>query len=346
MRIFQILFLLLFFHLACGASYAQGGLVRGAKNVLSPQVILRAQRAFSQRQLFNQISRGLVQVSRPGAAEVLGTGFVFRARQRVWVAMPYHIGGMAGSRRVIRFAGENGVPQEREISIAVNGNAGWHAPDISLAEFPPEDVRFVQPLSIGAPLLNETAYSFGYVSGRPAGLEEILPMKRCLFNAEGFGLISDRFIPGEAASAPFNISGYCGSPVVQWIDGRWRAVGLHTGSYVTANGRTRSFAVNLPRVLPLLLNRYLKNGSGFSRDLLFRGWLVGKLLPSEKVHAVEVLRGGERIFVQLLRNYPNPYSDEHSELALPDADLRPGDEIRFEIRNNQRETRFLSRKLP
>ena len=53
-----------------------------------------------------------------------------------------------------------------------------------------------------------------------------------------------------------------------------------------------------------------------------------------------------RIFIQLLRNYPNPYSDEHSELALGNFELLSGDEIRFEIRNNQREVRFLSHKLP
>ena len=346
MRIFQFLFLLLFFHLACGSSYAQGGLVRGAKNIMSIQAIQLARQSFVQGQLLNQVSRGLVQISRPGASEVLGTGFIFSSRQRLWVAMPYHIGGVTGSRRVIRFTGENHQLVEREISIVANGNAGWHAPDVSLAEFPPQDAPLVQPLAIGTPLLNQTAYSFGYVSGRTAGLEGILPMERYLFNAEGFGLMADRRIPGEDVENPFNISGYCGSPVVQWVDGKWRAVGLHTGSCVTEKGHTRSFAVNLPRVLPLLLNRYLKNGSGFSRDLSFRGWLIGKLLPSEKVHAVEVLRGGERIFIQLLRNYPNPYSDEHSELALGNFELLSGDEIRFEIRNNQREVRFLSHKLP
>lgn len=345
MRIFKFLFLFLFFQLACGASYAQGSLGRGAENILSTQIQV-ARQSFIRTHLLNRVSRGVVQISRPGVQKVLGTGFVFSSRQRLWVAMPYHIGGVAGSRRVIRFVGENQQLVEREISIVANGNAGWHAPDVSLAEFPQEDAPLVQPLSIGTPVLNQTAYSFGYVAGRISGPDEILPVSRHILNAEGFGLIADRYIPGEDAANPFNISGYCGAPVVQLVDGKWRAVGLHTGSCVTESGRMWSFAVNLPKVLPLLLNRYLKNGSGFSRDLLFRGWQLGKLLPSERVYCVEVLRGGESVFVQSLRNYPNPYSDEHSELALGSFEVQSGDEIRFEIRNNQREARFISYRLP
>ncbi len=345
MRIISFLCLIVSTVLSSSA-WAQVPLARGAKAVLSPQSIKVAREAFSQGQLLRNVSRGLVQVSRPGSQEVLGTGFVFRARARLWVAMPYHIGGVAGSPRVIRFMGENNVPQEREITIAVNGNAGWHAPDVSLAEFPAQDAPFVQPLTIGAPLLNKTAYSFGYVSGRVAGLDEILPMKRYIFNAEGFGLMADRYIPGEEMENPFNISGYCGSPVMQQIDGKWRAVGLHTGSCITPSGRTRSFAVNLPRIVPLLLNRYLGKGAEYSRSLVFRGWALGKLLPSERVYSVEVWRSGECVFNLLLRNFPSPYSDEHSELALADFELQAQDEIRYTIRNNQRETRFVSHFLP
>lgn len=314
--------------------------------VLSPQVIAQVQQNFGRRSLLNQVAHSVVQISRPGVPEVLGTGFVFRAHNRLWVAMPYHIGGVAGSRRVIRFAGKNNQPQELEITIAVNGNAGWHAPDVSLAEFPREYKSFVKPLTIGSPQVNSRAFSFGYVAGREAGLEELLPIRRFLFSTEGFGVISNRHIVGEDPTNPFNISGYCGAPVVQWINGSWRAVALHTGSCMMPNGRMRAFAVNLPRVVPLLLNRYLDKKKGFSRNLVFRGWDIGQLLPSERVHSVEVWRNGERIFYRLLRNFPGPYSDEHSELALEDFDLLHGDELRYQIRNNQREMRFISYVLP
>lgn len=346
MKIFQCLFLLLFCYLACGSLYAQGGLARGVKSIVSVRSIQLARQAFTQRKLISQVSRGLVQISRPGASEVLGTGFIVSSHRRLWVAMPYHIGGVAGSRRLIRFIGENQQPVEREISIVANGNAGWHSLDISLAEFPPEEAPFVQPLSIGAPMLNKEAYSFGYVYGRVSGLEEILPMERYLFNAEGFGLTADRRIFGEDVKNPFNISGYCGSPVVQQIDGQWNVVGMHVGSCEVAEGLPRSFAVNMSKGLPLLLNRYLENGYSFSRDLSFRGWSIGKLLPSERVYAVSVLRDGEIVFVQELRNYPHPYSDDHCELAFGDFELLSGDELHFSIRNNQREMRHITYKLP
>lgn len=346
MRIFWFLFFTFLFQLLTNAAFARGVAARNATNLLSSQCLKAARQAFAQKQLFAQVSRGLVQVSRLGAKVVLGTGFVFRSRNRLWVAMPYHIGGVAGSRRVIRFAGENNVPLEREISIVANGNAGWHAPDVSLAEFPGQDVRFVDPIPLGAPRLDEEAYSFGYVSGRVSALDEILPVKRHFFSAEGFGLIADRQISGEDFSAPYNISGYCGSPVMQQINGTWRAVGLHTGSCIAKDGSMRSFAVNLYRVIPLLLNRYLEHKSGYSRDLVFRGWQLDKLLPSERVFAVEVWRNGACVFRRLLRNFPAPYSDEHSELALADFELNPRDEIRYNIHNNQRETRFVSYVLP
>lgn len=346
MRIICFLFFILIFCVEGAPVCAQVPFMRGGTAVLSPEAIGVARAVFSQRRLLTQVSRGIIQISRPGSPEVLGTGFVFRARKRLWVAMPYHIGGVAGTRRMIRFAGADNLPQEREITIAVNGNAGWHAPDVSLAEFPPQDAAFVQPLSLAAPRLNEVAYSFGYVSGRICGLDELLPVRRSVFNAEGFGLISNRIIAGEDPKNPFNISGYCGAPVMQRVGGEWRAVGLHTGSCVTESGLTRGFAVNVTRIVPLLLNRYLGKGSGFSRELAFRGWILDKLLPSERIYSIEVLRGGERVFMRFLRNFPSPYSDEHSELALADFELAPQDRIRYEIRNNQRETRYVSHILP
>lgn len=320
--------------------------MRAARPVLSPQAVRIAHQAFKYPKVLHRVSRSVVQISRPGIKEVLGTGFVFRAHGRYWVAMPYHIGGMAGSKRMIRFTGENGEPVERAITVAVNGNAGWHAPDVSLAEFPKEDLTFVEPLPIGGPRINEPSLSFGYVAGRISAPEDILPMERRIFNSEGFGLISTREIEGEDPAQPFNVSGYCGSPVVQLISGQWRAVGLHTGSCVTEGGKPRSFAVNLSRVLPLLFSSYFGVKPVYPRKLMFRGWNLGELLPSEKVQAVEVWRNGERVLVQLMRNYPHPYSDEHSELALGDFPVLPKDEIRYEVRNNQREVRYITYKLP
>lgn len=344
MRVITFLFLIFCFF--CVTARARGDFSLVAKMPLSAQVINQINRSFANQALLARVSRSLVQVSRPGAAEVLGTGFVLRAQNRLWVAMPYHVGGVAGSPRTIRFAGAGNLLVEREVTIAVNGNAGWHAPDVSLAEFPPEFETQVEPLEIGALKLNQQAYSFGYVAGRKAGLEEILPVERSLFMAEGFGVISDRKIFGEDPQKPFNISGYCGAPVVQWENGEWRAVALHAGSCVTSKGLKRSFAINLRRVVPLLLNRYLQNEYGYSRQLLFRGWRLATLLPSERVYSIEVWREGERVFQCLLRNFPSPYSDEHSELALEAFEALPKDELRYQIRNNQRETRFISYVLP
>lgn len=343
-----ILVWLVFMVVCCRGVQAQPGrfIGNGFRLAVSAQAAQAARAVCKQSRLMRSVSRSLVQISRPNSRAVLGTGVVFKARGQHWVAMPYHIGGMAGSERVVRFLGEDGQQQERTVTVAVNGNSGWHAPDVSLAPLLPEDAYSFKPLKIGRPELLRPAYSFGYVAGQEMNVDDFLPVKRHIFTAEGFGLLADRIIFGEDLQAPFQISGYCGAPVLQLIDGKWRVVGMHTGSCIGQRGHTRSYAVSLSKVVPLLLDSFFEPGRLPSRRLLFRGWDLGPLLPSEKVVSVEIVRQGVRVFFQKLRNYPDPYSDEHSELALGDFEVLREDVLRYEICNNQHDRRFISYTLP
>jgi len=332
----------------CGVARAQPGRIigKGFRPAISAAAVQAARLSFEHARLMRLASRSLVQISRPNSRAVLGTGFVFKAQGRPWVAMPYHIGGMAGAQRVIRFRGPGGKPVEKTVTIAVNGNSGWHAPDVSLAPLAAEDALFFRPLQVGRPELLRPAYSFGFLAGREMDLNDFLPVKRHIFTSEGFGLVADRIIFGEDEREPFQISGYCGAPVMQLINGVWRAVGIHTGSCTGTSGLPRSYAANLSKVLPLLLEGPFRPSVLSSRRLVFRGWDLGALLPSEKVVSVEVFRNGKSVFFQKLRNYPEPYSDGRSELALGDFEILKGDTLKYEICNNQHDRRFISYKLP
>lgn len=339
--------------MAAKISQAAGAAVPEMTNRISREVSRAAYAAARAQftgpsELLQVLPKSIVQISRPGHEEVLGTGIIVNLYKKNWVLTPYHIGGVKGAKRTIRIYRAEGEPIEHEITIIANGNAGWHAPDVSMARLPAFLSPEVSPLRIGVPDLTKPAYSIGYTAGNFSG-EDILPMERRIFSDEGFGLVASRVIPGENPENPLNISGYCGSPVMQKnMYGEWRVVGMHTGSFQPGGGldKNRSFATNLSRTLPLLFDTYFHMNVLFPRTLAFRGWELGHLKVSERVQKVQVIRNGEVVLERGLRNFPYAYSDEHSHLLLGDVNLRSGDILRYEIRNNQREIRYLEHVLP
>lgn len=295
--------------------------------------------------LIKNLAPSVMQVARPNSSGVLGTGFLISSHKRLWAVMPYHIGGSAGQKRVVRVFSADGTPKEYQVTIAVNGSAGWSSADISLAELPEDALSGgARTLPVGKPSLRLPAYSAGYAAG-PFDANDLLPMRRDLICAEGFGLISGRTIEGSESSSPLLISGYCGSPVVQEQNGVWTAVGLHSGGCVRPGAPEdgRGYAVNLSRAVPFLLDNYFYGLPG--RPLAFRGWEIGRLKHTERVKRVEIKRGGQVVFAVDLRNNPNPYSDAHTELALGYFVLRSGDVVSYQI-CNRREIRLLEYSIP
>ena len=301
------------------------------------------------KSLLTRVPRSLVQVARLTSPTVLGTGFLFRSHNRLWVAMPYHLGGRVGQKRVVRVFDEEKGFRLYEVQIVASGNAGWSSADVSLAELPEEALSHgARPLHISQPQFGVPTYSLGYTAG-PFGHGDLLPMRRDILSAEGFGLIGERYLPGDNVMNPYLVSGYCGSPVLQWRNGHWLAVGLHAGgcAFPGKPGFNRTFAINLSSALPPLLDSYLYPSNGMvSHSLSFRGWQVGRIAVDERVAQVKVYRGSRLIFSRELRNDPRPYSDVHSELALGPLVTQPGDKIVYEILNSRHKSRTLVFQIP
>ena len=298
-------------------------------------------------ELMSRVPKGLIQVARPESPTVLGTGFLFESHGQLWAAMPYHIGGAKGQKRVVRLWNNAGL-QEYPVTIAVSGSAGWSAPDVSLAPLPKSALENgAEPFSLGPVQTNTPSFSFGYVAG-PYGRRDFLPIRRDVTNAAGFGVIGQRKIKQDEVKTPFLLSGYCGSPVFQKQGDSWRVVALHSGGCAMPGSRAQShtYAVNLSQAVPMMLDQYMQAEKLPARPLVFRGWEIGRLTLEERVKSVAVWRGEKAVFTLDLRNYPQPYEDAHAELAFAEFDLQPGDMLRFTVLNEKRKLRVVEFTLP
>lgn len=299
------------------------------------------------RELMARVPKGLIQVARPESPTVLGTGFLFESHGQLWAAMPYHIGGAAGQKRVARVWTKNGL-KEYTVTVAVSGSAGWSSPDVSLAPLPKSALeKGAEPFSLGIVRTNVPSYSFGYVAG-PYGRRDFLPVRRDIINAAGFGVIGKREIKQDDVRTPFLLSGYCGSPVFQKQGDNWQVVALHSGGCAMPGSRAQShtYAVNLSQAVPMMLDQYFQAEKLPARPLVFRGWEIGRLLLEERVKSVAVWRGEKAVFTLDLRNYPQPYEDAHAELAFAEFDLQSGDVLRFTVLNEKRKLRVMEFTLP
>lgn len=292
---------------------------------------------------------GIVQIKLPNHRDVIGTGFLFEKNGQLFVGMANHIGGKEGSIRKVQVFSSNGVPQEYLVTIGASGNSGWHAADISIARLPYSALKQgAIPLTLGYVNMDLPVYSLGYTSGA-LGQYDLLPLVGKFSVAEGYGLQSSReLIFGESAEEPFLFSGYCGSPVLQQHNGQWQVVGVYVGACVVPGRpeKNKSFAVNISKAMPFLLDAYFHHKLPDSRSLFFKGWPVGRLAWQECVSAIQVVRNGEVVFERRLRNYTGPYSDERSEMALEDFETSSGDILRYTIRISRGKPRHVEFVLP
>ena len=339
-------FLLLFIVFLPWVGWGQTPLVKAATRAVTENAIKRelyaaARRQFLPAELQKDIVYSIAQVHRPGIEGVLGTAWLAKKEDQYFAVMPYHIGGKKGSKRDLTFYTNHKKTKKISVTIDANGTSGYHSPDVSIARLEPEDVKDNIPLEVAEPDQSQEAYSFGYTIGDFTP-QDFLPMRRWIIDREGVGLRTDRFIPLEDAENPWNLSGYCGAPLLQNIKGKWKVVGMHAGSRSAAEtgfAENLSFAISIKKALEILVYE-MKFVSPNLRALLFKGQQIALLSTDEHVKAVKIMRNDEIIFEQEMRFFPYPYSDKHAEKAFVSAPaLQKGDLVSFDIINNNRKVR-------
>lgn len=312
-----------------------------SENALQRKMYAAARRQIVLQELKNIAPYSIAQVHRPGNDNVLGTAWITKQEGKYWAVMPYHIGGKKGSMREVMFQDMHKRIHRVPVQIAVNGNAGFHSPDVALAEIPAEETKDIVALDVAEPDESKPIYSFGYTHGMFT-LKDWLPVTRKLFSIEGFGLMANREIAGETEGNSWNLSGYCGSPLIQQFGNEWKVVGMHAGSAANPSGhiaQNLSFAIHIPRAFKMLFNE-LNNRPVSIRPLLYEDKLITSLFHRERVKTVEIVRNNEVIFTQELRNFAHPYSDAHAENAFVFGPLvEKGDILRFSILDDKHQIR-------
>lgn len=291
-------------------------------------------REFERRNVLLERTRhSVVQISVPNHSEVLGTGFIVESRGKLWVAMPFHLGGASGQSRVVRLLKRDGTVAEKEVTIATNGTAGWHEPDISLAELPAEWYKQVDPLKIAPVDKSQKVYSLGYVAGE-FGMEDNVVVIGEFTHVDGQSMLRKFHIPGSTMETPISGNGYCGSALLQEINGEWKVVGMHNGHVLDLENPAASVgsSVNLVGTIDRLVDNYMQPMS-MENGLEFRGWEITRLGAQERVEAITVIRANGVVEpVRYMRNFAGPYSDAHVEWAVEDMNLQSGDRLIFSIK--------------
>lgn len=285
------------------------------------------------KSVITRTRHSVAQISLPNHSAALGTGFVLKERGRLWLAMPYHIGGAAGRSRTVRLLGKDGSILEKNVKITLNGTAGWHAPDVSLVELPKEWYGKVDPLEIAPVDASKPVYSVGYVA-LEMGLDEVIPAVSEITHVDRENFLRKFNIPGATVETPISGSGHCGTPILQQVNGRWKVVGMHNGHAMDLIDPQRSVgsAVNLAGTIPQLVDNYFKP-MAMNHGLTFRGWEIDRLNGQERVESIVVMHKDvtKDPIVRYIRNFEGPYSDANVEQALGDVDLKAGDTLIFNI---------------
>ena len=297
--------------------------------------------------ILKQVKHSLVQISMPNHASVLGNGFVLKERGQLWISMPYHLGGAAGHSRVVRVLAKDGRVLEQAVNIAINGAAGWHAPDISLAKLPESWEGKVSALEVAPANPEREVYSIGYVAG-DLGMSDLLPVSSRFWFVDRENMLRQFHITGSTLKNPLSGNGYCGAALLQEFDGKFKVVGMHNGHSLDLENPAASVgsSVNLEAALPQLLDNY-HQPMALNRGISFRGWEVDRLEAMERVDRIEIFPAdpAREPTVRYMRNFTQPYSDAHVEEALGDIDLQAGDKLIFHIAGRNGANKRVNRQV-
>lgn len=291
----------------------------------------------------SDIQYSLAQVSLPGHTSVLGTAWFANYQGQFYAVMPYHIGGRVGSMRELRFQTTSGDIKTILGEVVLSGNAGFHSPDMSLIKLSKSVLQGSKPLPIKPMDVTKPIYSFGYTTG-DLGVGDFFAAQRSILGQGGVGIKADRKVYGEMPGQVINLSGACGSPFVQQGEEGYYVVGMHEGSVIKSTEdltQNLIFAVDVPKAFEILFDAAGKTSEEAARRLMFNGVYVDKLLYTERIKTVEIVHDGEVIFTQELRNFPDLYSDIHSELAFVGQFLQMGDVLRYHIQGEKHQMRVV-----
>ena len=294
-----------------------------------------------------QVSPSLAQIFLVNRGDsFLANGFIVRYGGTNWVALSYHVGGKTGTERLVKIVLRDGTEVSFDGVVEASGNAGYHEADLSLIRIPEKWQDEVTPLEIAAPVADLPIYSFGSVANASRH-HDFLPVKRTILDQTDLSLRMTHNMPGEKSDYPAGISGYCGSPLVQEIDGELRVVGIYTGhiNAVSAEEPAVSFGVDLSQALPVIVENPTR-----PRTLKFLGKTVGEIPFNQRLESVGLVRISpefeeESLVVRDLYHYPNRFSLEHAEQVFFDLELRSGDALAFKIKGPEGYY-FLDYKIP
>lgn len=310
------------------------------------RISLARQREFARlsqvpARLSEQISPSLVQIYLKNRDDMfVANGFIINHNGQNWVALSYHVGGRLLNERVVKMKLKDNTEVSFTGIVGKAGNAGYHEIDISLILIPQEYQNLVTPLEIGTLHEDQPLYSFGSVA-TDSGHDDFIPVKRTLLKHDGYSLQMTHHMPGDDPMDPSSISGYCGSPIVQEIDGRLQVVGIYTGHVnpVSADYPAISYAIDIAAV-PLLIDGFFP-----SRTVKFFGQNVFTLFFNERLENMALWRNGELIVERSLYHFPNEFTPEQAEKAFFDQRLQSGDLIKFTV-NRKHETSLFEYVIP
>ena len=310
-----------------------------AKEVLWGRITLDEQRELARlaqvpAHITQRVSPSLVQIGLPShlVSDFTANGFIVKYNGQNWIALPYHVGGRIGNVRYVKMLLKDGTEVGFLGQVAVAGNAGYHEADMSFIRVPDEWQDQVTPLEIGPLTPDSPVYSFGSVAENSTH-DDFIPVKREVLRRNGTSIQMSHNMPGDDPLHPVEISGYCGSPIVQEADGQIRVVGIFTGHVnpVSAEYPAVSFAVDVHQVLPLLMDN-----PDYKRPLKFLGYTIAEIPLNARLDKMVLWRfspnGKYIVDERELYHFPNAFSYENSERAFFNVEMRSGDMVDFIIK--------------
>lgn len=322
-----------------------------SKELLWGRVTLEQQREFARlsqvpAHITAQVSPSVVQISLPrDISSFVANGFIVNYKGTNWVALSYHVGGRVGNERIVKMVLNDGSEVAFTGKVEVAGNAGYHEADMSFIRVPDEWQHQVSALQIAPANPDLPVYSFGSVAENSAH-DDFIPVKRTILQHKGTSIQMTHAMPGDDPLKPAEISGYCGSPVVQEIDGQIRVVGIFTGHInpVSKEVPAVSFAIDVNKVLPVLMDN-----PTYTRTLKFLGHPIAQIPLNQRLERMLLWRNrpgntpavlsevspAQLVEVSELYHFPNEFSYEQAELGFFNQELRSGDKIEFVLKYKQ-----------
>ncbi|WP_428073785.1 hypothetical protein [Candidatus Avelusimicrobium luingense] len=274
------------------------------------------------------ISPSLTRIYLPNHQKLLANGFILHYADTNWVALSFHVGGKEGNERIVKLRLKDNTEVSFVGMVEKAGNSGYHEADISLIRIPEQWQDQVIALDVIPLHTNAPLYSFGFVAPESQH-DDFIPIQRHLLAKDGLTLHMTHALPGASPTEPLGLSGYCGSPIVQEINGKIGVVGIFAGLVdpVAAQQLPVSYAIDLNDVLPVIVydNTTLRNVN-------FLGKTITQIPYTVRLEDMTLMRDGKALFTRDLHHFPYRFSHEETERAFIGAEFHSNDIVIFKFR--------------